>query len=221
MEPARTDDQPRDRDREDARCEDIEAGVVSGAVAPVGDPRRAEAVPAELEGRGDVDGAIERAGEEPPGELRLPDRGGAGAAQLRRVAEARGVGGGHRHKSRNQGRGQSRASRDRPQGAEDPVGIDAGRVNGEGDEDDECAQAEDAAFDDRLEGDVDPAEYGQSPRRAITVSPLLTTIALTTTIRSASVIPIQSAARTARPAPARAPAVTAATPTATSTIGLE
>ena len=159
VEPARTGEEPRDREREDGRGDGVEAGVVPGAIAPVGDPRRAEAVPAQLEGRGDVDGAIERAGEEPPGELRLPDRGGTGAAQLRRIAESRGVGGGHRHQPRDQARGQCRASRDRPQGAEDAVGIDAGRVDGEGDEDDERAEAEDDAFDDRLGGDVDPAEY--------------------------------------------------------------
>ena len=161
----------RDRHGKDRRARRVEAAVVAGAPrdglpAPwagafaksspwSGSVQR---VAAQLEGGGDVDGAVERAGEQAAGQGRAPDRGGAGAAQAGRVAQAGGIGRGDRDQARDQGRGQGRAAGERAQGAQHPVGIDAGRVDGEGDHHDRGAQAEHGAGGDRLGGDVDLAQ---------------------------------------------------------------
>ena len=141
-----------------ARADRVEAGVEAGARPPLPRPRGAERVAAQLDRRGDVDGAVERAGEQAAGQRRPADRGGAGAAQAGRVAQPGGVGGGDRDQPRDQGRGQRRAPGERPQRAQHPVRVDAGGVDGEGDHHDGGAQAEHRAFGDRLGGHVDPAE---------------------------------------------------------------
>ena len=120
--------------------------------------RRVERIAAQLQGRRHVDRAVERAGEEATEEGAAADRGGAGASQLRRVAQADRVGRGDRDQAGDEDGGEGRATGERPQRAQHPVGIDAGRIDGEGDHHRGRAQAERQAGDECLGGDVDLAE---------------------------------------------------------------
>jgi hypothetical protein len=70
------------------------------------------------------------------------------------------VGGRERHHAGDQGRGQSRVARQRAHESQDPVGIDAGGVHGEGREDDDYPQRQHPALRKRLRADVDPPEHG-------------------------------------------------------------
>ena len=85
---------------------------------------------------------------------------------------------------------------ERPQRAQHPVGVDAGRVDGEGDHHDHGAQAEHRALGDRLGGDVDVAQHGPVPSRGEDRLAAVADQGVDDEIRSASARPI--AARPAR-----------------------
>ena len=72
--------------------------------------------------------------------------------------QAGGIGRGNRDQAGDEDSGEGRATGDRPQRAQHPIGIDAGRVDGEGDHHGCRAQAERQAGDERLCGDVDLTE---------------------------------------------------------------
>ena len=120
------------------------------------------AVAAHLERRGDVDGTVERAGGDGPDD-RVPRRRIACEAALRVVQPAR-VAAEHRHEPRRQRGGERGAERDPPERAQELVGVDGGRVQGEAADDDQRAEGEHAPVGGRLGGDVELAEDGHAPQ---------------------------------------------------------
>ena len=144
----------------DQRRQGVEEAVVARAFQRRADAAdRGQRVAAQLERRRDVDRAVERAGDHPARHRRPADRRRRRAPQRRGLAEADEVGGGEGDHPRNQGRGQRRAAGERPQQPQQLVGVDAGRVDGEDEQDDDDPQGQRRALGQRFERHVDLAQH--------------------------------------------------------------
>ena len=118
-------------------------------------------IAAQLEGGGDVDGAVEGAGDEASRHRRAPNRRRGRAPKRGRLAQPDVIGRRKRDQAGDQGRGQRRAARQRPEQPQHAIGIHAGRLNGERHQHHDDAKRQHAAFAERLGADVSAPEKRQ------------------------------------------------------------
>jgi hypothetical protein len=120
-------------------------------------------VAAELQRRGDVDSAIEGALHHPPGQRRLSHRLRGRAPQRRGLAQPGPVRERDRDHPGHQSRRHRRALGDGAKRPQHAIGIDAGGVDAEDEDEDHDQQPDLAPLRQGLEGDVGVAEHGHVP----------------------------------------------------------